>query len=317
MANPINILAIDDDPVDLQVLRRYLSKIDGLEFELLERTDSDGAHQALATQSIDLVFLDFRLGAENGLHVLKTLRSSGSTCPVIFLTGQGNERIAAEVRRAGGDDYLLKEDLSPESLKASMDFVLEAFAKEQEQIGFDQMLARMATVDQLTGLLKRHVFLERLSQECARAERYRRPLSLLAVDVDGFMNVVHDRGEAAADQILATMAVTLRGVLRTTDHFCRYEADRFLVALTETDRELALGAAARVTTHVRDSAYRADAGEPVDITCSVGVAVLDAEDPNAERALVDAFSAVARAKDRGGNCYVVLPQSGADDPTGR
>ena len=62
----------------------------------------------------DCVLLDYLLPGKDGLEVVRDLRSSGNQVPVIVLTGQGDERLAAEVIRAGATDYLPKNGLTAE-----------------------------------------------------------------------------------------------------------------------------------------------------------------------------------------------------------
>jgi two-component system cell cycle response regulator len=306
-SDKLTVLAIDDDEVDLQTIRRYLSKIEGFEHDLVECGDAENARKILAVRPIDVVLLDFRLGADNGLELLKTIRTSGATVPVIFLTGQGNEQIAREVARAGGDDYLTKKELTPEILGAAIHRVVESLSADQEQLGFDQMLHRMATEDHVTGLLKQHAFLAVLRQECARTERYDRPLTLMVVDIDSFAAVNTARGQDVGDQVLANIAVILRGILRTTDHFCRYEGDRFAVALTESNPAMALAAGERVCAYVRDREFPAGGGEPVRVTCSVSLVSIGSHDANADRAIIDAVAALAAAKQAGGDRVISAP----------
>ncbi len=114
------ILAIDDDPGDVEILRRRLAEIPGMEFEFTHFADPDKAQQELSQRHMDVTFLDFQLGAKTGLEVLKDLRSSGYLGPIIVLTGHGDEHVAAEIMRAGADDYLVKGALSAAVLSRSM-----------------------------------------------------------------------------------------------------------------------------------------------------------------------------------------------------
>lgn len=302
---PLTILAVDDDEIDLQTIERYLGQIPDLKTDLITCGTASDARETIQSRQIDIAVLDFQLGADNGLELLKAIRTSGATVPVIFLTGHGDERIAREVARAGGDDYLTKRELTPEVLQESITRVLEKLTADQAQLGFDQMLHQMANRDQVTGLLKRHAFIDALRLECARSERYERPLSLLLVDLDRFGAVNDQWGHEAGDQLLGSMAVTLRGILRSTDHFCRYEGDRFAVALTETGKPLAAEAAERLRAYIEATPFSAGSGGEVRLTCSVGVAFIEAKDANAERALIDAGAAIAEAKSLGGNTVVV------------
>jgi PAS domain S-box-containing protein len=60
-------------------------------------------------RNIDCIICDFQMPRMNGLELLRILRSEGDDTPFIFLTGQGNESLAAEALRAGADDYFTKD----------------------------------------------------------------------------------------------------------------------------------------------------------------------------------------------------------------
>lgn len=306
MNRRLNILAIDDDETDLALLQDMLEELDTLDFELATHTTAANGRRHLATQPTDLVFLDYRLGADDGLEVLRAIRQAGSTCPVIFLTGKGNEAIAAESRRAGSDDYLVKSELTPSRLGTSISYVLEEHAAEQEQQAFEDMLTRLATEDTVTGLLNRRSFMERFNGEIKRTERYGRPLCLMSIDLDKFAGVNEAYGRLAGDQLLATIAVILRGGLRTTDHFCRYRGDQFLVALTETGLDLGRGAAERVHRYVGETAFETTEGEQASLTATVALVVVHPDQADADRALIDALAAVGRGKAKGGDCVVLI-----------
>jgi signal transduction histidine kinase len=62
-----------------------------------------------AGDAFDALVVDYRLGDMDGLAVLAQLRAAGSSTPMLLLTSQGSERIAAEAVRARADDYLSKD----------------------------------------------------------------------------------------------------------------------------------------------------------------------------------------------------------------
>jgi len=171
------------------------------------------------------------------------------------------------------------------------------------------MLTRLASEDSVTGLLNRRSFMERFAGEIKRTERYERPLCLLAIDVDNFGRINDELGREAGDQILANIAVVLRGTLRTTDHFCRYRGDQFLVALTETDRALGVGAAERVHKYLRASAFAAGGEDQVAVTATVSLVVVDPANADPDRTLIDALATIGRGKANGGDCVVVADEA--------
>ena len=104
----IRVLHVDDDRHDLLLISAQLSKlIDGLEIvpvetasEALERTERE---------KYDCILSDFRMSDSTGLDLLRSLRERGDNTPFVFLTGQGNEQVAAEALRAGANDYFFKD----------------------------------------------------------------------------------------------------------------------------------------------------------------------------------------------------------------
>jgi signal transduction histidine kinase len=95
----------DDDHADLalgSLVRAGVFAVDRVDngAEALARAAGD---------SYDALVVDYRLGDMDGLAVLAQLRATGTTTPVLLLTSQGSERLAAEAVRARADDYLSKD----------------------------------------------------------------------------------------------------------------------------------------------------------------------------------------------------------------
>ena len=120
-----SMLALDDNASDLDVLRRLIRRIPSWEVEL--RTSSDPAEALVLLQDrpADVVLVDYRLGKVNGVQVLEQARQKGFEGAYILLTGQGDERVAAEAMRSGASDYMPKEDLTIASLQRAVSNALE------------------------------------------------------------------------------------------------------------------------------------------------------------------------------------------------
>ena len=126
------ILVIDDEPADVEILRRLLGQIEGWQIKLLVCNDAGtGRREALRCQA-DLIFLDYLLGAETGIEVFHDIRKGGCTLPVIMLTGHGSEEVAVEAIKAGVSDYLVKGRITPDSLRLVIANALQKFKMQQE-----------------------------------------------------------------------------------------------------------------------------------------------------------------------------------------
>ncbi len=102
-----------------------------------------------------------------------------------------------------------------------------------------ERLRHLATTDELTGLANRRRFLERWQEEYTRSQRYRRELSCVMIDVNGFKQINDTLGHPAGDLLLKEVAKELKARLRQTDILARFGGDEFIVALPETGPEQA------------------------------------------------------------------------------
>jgi diguanylate cyclase (GGDEF)-like protein len=141
--------------------------------------------------------------------------------------------------------------------------------------------------DVLTGLANRRAYDERLATEAARARRFRQPLSLALLDLDGFKTVNDELGHPAGDAALVEVAAVLAGS-RTSDDAFRIGGDEFALLMPKTDREQARVAARRIMQKI-ESAQICEGR----ISASVGVGCT-AGDPVAIHAEADAALLAAK-----------------------
>jgi two-component system cell cycle response regulator len=271
-ATPLTILAIDDDPGDLELLRRHLEDIPAYAITFVGCANAETARGALTQQAIDVIFLDYLLGTVTGLDVLRTLRNSGDQRPIIVLTGKGDERIAAATMREGADDYLVKEDLNADTVYRSLRFVLTRFENERKRAELEEELRRLARFDALTGLCNRRYLCDRLTQEMLRARRYGSPLSILLIDLDHFKRINDTYGHIMGDTVLATVAGIIRDTIRATDIPGRYGGEELCVVLTETKIAGALLVAERLRRRIAAERFPIANGGMFHVTCSIGLA---------------------------------------------
>ncbi|HEX5248668.1 MAG TPA: sensor domain-containing diguanylate cyclase [Gaiellales bacterium] len=154
-------------------------------------------------------------------------------------------------------------------------------------------LLHEAQTDWLTGLHNHRVFHERLHDELERAERYGRPVSLMAFDLDDFklLNDVH--GHQEGDLVLRRVAAAAREELRGSDLACRVGGEEFAIILPEAGKRAARAAADRLCARVRAlPGARA-------VTVSCGVASYPADAADATELVAGADAALYAAKERG------------------
>jgi CheY-like chemotaxis protein len=109
------ILVVDDSPIDRRLAGGLLEK----QFECTVQYAGDGkeALQQMARQLPDLVVSDLQMPEMNGLELVAAVKWDYPLVPVILMTGQGSEEIAAQALREGAASYvpkkMLAEDLVP------------------------------------------------------------------------------------------------------------------------------------------------------------------------------------------------------------
>jgi two-component system cell cycle response regulator len=165
-------------------------------------------------------------------------------------------------------------------------------------------LAALSETDPLTRLLNARGFAARLQAEIQRSRRYREPLSLLFLDLDGLKAINDEYGHRAGSQALREVAGVIRAELRETDTGARWGGDEFTVIAPNTNKDAATLFAERIRAGIADKVTE------WPVTASIGIATLDwavaqAEMvPDAQALLRDADAAMYEAKRRGKNKVV-------------
>jgi diguanylate cyclase len=165
-----------------------------------------------------------------------------------------------------------------------------------------EQIQRLATRDDLTGLVNRRHMSELLAGEKARHARTGHPASLALIDIDLFKRVNDEHGHAAGDAVLKTFAETAAACLRASDVLARWGGEEFLLMLPATDAAPALRCVERIRERLAGVSF--DHIHPgLKITFSAGLSVLEATDT--VQALVErADQAMYQAKRSGRNCSV-------------
>lgn len=180
---------------------------------------------------------------------------------------------------------------------------LRAHLKTVAQI---RTLNILATTDALTGIANRRYLFKCGEQETVRAIRYKKHLSILMIDIDCFKKINDHWGHPIGDRVICNIADQLRNILRTVDIYGRLGGEEFTAILPETD---VLGAAAlaerlRISVEKSEDA-KADDGQIIRHTISIGVSSLQPGDTNFEALLQQADLALYQAKEMGRNRVAV------------
>ena len=128
MNKTLRVLVIDDDEIDQIALKRHFKKNKSLMLKFAN-SKTIGSNE-IKNGDFNLILLDHNLGDGTGLEILN---ETDKKVPIIYVTGQGNEEIAASAIKSGAKDYVVKDQDRNylKTIKARMDVVLKAFENER------------------------------------------------------------------------------------------------------------------------------------------------------------------------------------------
>ncbi|KFE65299.1 response regulator [Hyalangium minutum] len=144
---PIRVLLIEDDEDDYVLVRDALRGVRSEPVELDWRDDTDTALEALCEGRHDMCLLDYHLGSQTGIELLKQARERGCHVPVILLTGVADAEIDRRALEGGAADFLVKAQLTPMVLTRAVRYTLqqarmvEALRRSQES--FRELIERL------------------------------------------------------------------------------------------------------------------------------------------------------------------------------
>jgi len=154
--------------------------------------------------------------------------------------------------------------------------------------------------DELTGLRNGSYYHDVIGLEIKRAQRYKKPFSLLIFDVDYLEGINNQYGHAAGDAVLVEVARRMEQKARSSDIVYRNTGDEFLVFLPNTENAEAIEAAERIKDFVSDKKWVYE-DSTLMFTVSVGVTTVTYED-TASLLMDRASKSLMKAKMLGKDC---------------
>lgn len=127
MKDCLKILLIEDDEDDYILTKEIINEIPVNIYKLEWASNYEEGLNAMKSNSFDVFLLDYRLGKESGLDLLKKMNFVVESGPIILLTGQGDRELDFEALEAGASDFLVKANLNPDLLDRSIRYAIQQF----------------------------------------------------------------------------------------------------------------------------------------------------------------------------------------------
>ena len=155
-------------------------------------------------------------------------------------------------------------------------------------------------IDKVTGLYTWIYFLNLAEREFERARRYKRPISVILVDIDHLKKINKNYNKKCGDQILIEVTERCKDNIRDLDYLGCYEGGKFILLFLETNKLDAKKASDRLRKIIASRPISTEKG-PITVTVSIGVADKTADMDDISALLSKADEALFLAKDRGRN----------------
>jgi len=130
----LHILIVDDDTDYSRMVAEFVRASGAWpDADIRTAATYEQGLDAVVTGPVDMAVVDYRLGARDGVSLLREIRQRGIDTPVIMLTGYGAEDIAVDAMKAGAADYLAKTNLTIEALERAIRHALAISAGERQR----------------------------------------------------------------------------------------------------------------------------------------------------------------------------------------
>lgn len=297
---PIVIAIVDDCPEDREVFKHYIEQsADQYIIDEYECAEDFLSH--LSSKKLKCILLDYNLPDMNALEILHKMELG--TVPVIILTGQGNEQVAASAFKHGASDYIVKSRLTSVELVNSIRLAIEKHSLTAQLKEKNEQIIFNATHDHLTNFYNRRFLESHLSKLVSKASRHKQKFGVLFVDLDKFKHVNDTLGHSIGDKLLIEFSKRIKSVLREEDIVCRIGGDEFIIV---TETLVSTKDLASIAKKILEESSRKFIIEShtVNISASIGIYFYQGDEQiNAEQLLSYADNALYKVKESGKNNY--------------
>lgn len=294
------VLVVDDDRENVELLSKYLVT-EG--HSVQTAADGDAALHRLKAWKPHLILLDVNMPKTSGIELIPKIRmlTQDEYTSIILVSGDMSLEDVTKGLDAGADDYLTKP-FRPQDLVSRVRAMLKLKEVQDSLRRANHRIEELSATDDLTGLMNMRSAYRRGEEEIVRARRFRKPISCLLLNLDGFSTINQTYGFTVGSHVLQEVAIRTRQCLRSIDLVARIGADEFFILLGDTDLAGAEFVAERVRDLIQSTPFKNDK-QSIKITATLGVAGLSQDQSNQKMSdlLHIATEALKSAKANGTN----------------
>jgi two-component system cell cycle response regulator len=295
------ILLVEDRAGSAQKVMSVLGKVHIIDVE----PDLQAALLRLTGTPYDLLIVSLSLTGADGLRLCSQVRSLDRTrhLPIVVVVEPGDEMRLLRGLDMGVNDYLTRP-IDRNELAARVRTQIRRKRHSDYLRGRLEESVELSLLDALTGLHNRRYMETHLKGLVDQARSGGRPLSVLVADIDNFKSINDGYGHSAGDAVLREFAERLRRNLRGIDLACRLGGEEFIVIMPDTALERACQIGERLRDCIASEPFRVTFDDRLEVTASVGIAMLEGADDTPETLFERADKALYAAKREGRNRVV-------------
>ncbi len=226
----------------------------------------------------------------------------------IVSEGAKERRFEAHLAHADGHQRTITCSLLPLTQGDRVAGIVGTAVDITDRKAAEQRIEHLAYHDPLTNLPNRRLLGDRLTMAMSQAERDKRMVAVLFVDLDRFKSINDSLGHRTGDLVLQELGARLRGCIRAGDTVARMGGDEFVFLLPAIDRvSEVLAVAGKVLEAVRRPFHIE--GREFVVTACVGIAMYPTHAGDADTLIKQADIALFECKRRSGDSYVLFDES--------
>ncbi|RMG06762.1 MAG: response regulator [Cyanobacteria bacterium J055] len=283
------ILAVDDDPLLLKVIARFLQPW-GIELRTLE--DPRKFWETLEATVPDLLILDVQMPYSSGIDLCQVVRNDNTwnELPILFLSADHDAATIHRLYQAGADDYIAKPVTEPE--------LVTRIFNRLERV---QLLRAIAETDPLTGVANRTQSTKELHRYLRLANTYQQPMCLVVLNVDEFRTINDRMGHDTGDRVLHRLGMSLRQKFRSDDVVARWGGEEFIIGMYGMNQQDGMRRLTEIIEQIRSDVLLVRGHPPLQISFSGGVAEYPSHGTDLPALYRAAAKALTHAKTAGGD----------------